>query len=65
MTKALSVFAAALVCFCGTNGCGPKPTEVGDLNITEVTFPDGKKVAAETMLRACLSIPIETAVNPG
>ena len=31
--------------------CGSKPADVGDLNITEVTFPNGRKVAAETMLR--------------
>lgn len=50
--KPFPVFAAALaVCAGVTCACGPKPSEVGDLNITEVTFPNGKTVAAETMLR--------------
>jgi uncharacterized protein len=36
---------------CGTWACSPRPTDVADLNITEVTFPSGKKVVAETLLR--------------
>jgi uncharacterized membrane protein (UPF0127 family) len=52
VVKPFPVFAAALaVCAGVTCACGPKPSEVGDLNITEVTFPNGKTVAAETMLR--------------
>ncbi|HEY2844725.1 MAG TPA: DUF192 domain-containing protein [Bryobacteraceae bacterium] len=44
--KRLYVLAAALlVC-----SCGPQ-TDAGNLNITEVTFPNGKTVTAETMLR--------------
>ena len=31
--------------------CGPKPTTLADLNTTEVTFPSGKTVQAEMMLR--------------
>jgi uncharacterized protein len=37
---------AAFLC-----ACGPKATEVGDMNATEITFPNGKTVIAETMLR--------------
>lgn len=48
MVNPSRAFAAALLLLCS---CGPKPTDVEDLNITEVTFPNGKKVAAETMLR--------------
>ena len=48
MVKALPVFATALLLLCA---CGPKATDVGDLNTTEVTFPNGKTVLAETMLR--------------
>ena len=52
MAKPTLVFAAALLlCACGACACGPRPAEVGDLNTTEVTFPNGKKVIAETMLR--------------
>ena len=42
------MFAAALLTLCA---CGPKATDVEDLNITEVTFPNGKTVKAETMVR--------------
>jgi uncharacterized membrane protein (UPF0127 family) len=48
VVRPLLACAAALLLL---SACGPKPTDVGDLNITEVTFPSGKKVAAETMLR--------------
>ncbi len=48
MVKLLAVFAAAFLFLCA---CGPKPTDVGDLNVTEITFPNGKTVTAETMLR--------------
>jgi uncharacterized membrane protein (UPF0127 family) len=43
--KWLPLFAAA-----GMLACGPKPDE-GLLNLTEVTFPNGKRVLAETMRR--------------
>jgi uncharacterized protein len=48
VVKPFPVFAAALLML---SACGTKPTEVEGLNITEVTFPNGKTVAAETMLR--------------
>ena len=48
MRKPLAAPAAALLLL---SACGPKPTEVGDPNTTEITFPDGKTVLAETMLR--------------
>lgn len=48
MVKPFPVLAAAALALCA---CGTKPTEVRDLNLTEVTFPNGKTVAAETMLR--------------
>ena len=48
MVKAFFAFAAVLLLL---PACGPKPTDVGDLNITEVAFPNGKTVLAETMLR--------------
>jgi uncharacterized membrane protein (UPF0127 family) len=52
VVKPLPVFAAALlVCVCGTCACGPNSTDAGELNTTEVTFPNGKSVIAETMLR--------------
>jgi uncharacterized membrane protein (UPF0127 family) len=53
VVKPLPVFAAALLlmCGCGTFACSPRPTDIGDLNTTEVTFPNGKKVLAETMLQ--------------
>ncbi len=47
MVKPTLVFAALL----WLSGCSTKPAEVADLNLTDVTFPNGKKVAAETMLR--------------
>ena len=49
MVKRFPVLAAAWMMLLGA--CGSKPAEVGDLNATEVTFPNGKKVIAETMLR--------------
>ena len=48
MLKQFQVFAAAVLAL---SACGTKPTEIADLNLTEVTFPNGKTVAAETMLR--------------
>ena len=48
MVKPFTALAAALLLL---SACSPKPTEVGDLNETEVTFPSGKTVTAETMLR--------------
>ena len=47
MVKRLSVLAPVLF-LCA---CGSKPTDVEDLNTTEITFPNGKTVIAETMLR--------------
>ena len=35
----------------GMWACGQKPTDAGSVNITQVTFPNGKSVAAETMLQ--------------
>jgi uncharacterized membrane protein (UPF0127 family) len=46
--KPLAACAAALLTLCA---CSPKATEVEGLNATEVTFPDGKTVIAETMLQ--------------
>jgi len=48
VVKLLPVFAAAFLFLCA---CGPKPADVEDLNSTEITFPNGKTVVAETMLR--------------
>ena len=48
MVKPLPVFAAALLILCA---CGSKTTEVEGLNTTEITFPNGKTVIAETMLQ--------------
>ena len=45
--KPLSVLTALLL----LAACGPKPTALADLNTTEVTFPGGQTVVAETMLR--------------
>src|SRR5205823_3858649 len=52
VTKPLTAFAAALLvlCACGTFSCS-KGTEVEGLNETEITFPNGKTVIAETMVR--------------
>jgi uncharacterized protein len=45
--RVLLVLAAALaIC-----GCESKQAEVGGLNLTEVTLPNGQKVTAETMLQ--------------
>jgi uncharacterized membrane protein (UPF0127 family) len=51
--KPLAVLSAALLalCACGTFSCGPKTSEVDGLSTTELTFPNGKTVIAETMLR--------------
>ena len=48
MAKPFSVVVTAALLL---SACGPKPTEVEGVNITEITFPNGKTVAAETMLR--------------
>ena len=46
MAKALPVLAAA---FLLVSACGPKATGEGELNTTEITFPNGRTVLAETM----------------
>ena len=46
MAKALPVLAAA---FLLVSACGPKTTGEGELNTTEITFPNGRTVLAETM----------------
>jgi uncharacterized membrane protein (UPF0127 family) len=46
VVKLLAVSAALFL----LAGCGSK-NEAGNLNTAEVTFPNGKKVVAETMLR--------------
>ncbi|MBZ5675202.1 MAG: DUF192 domain-containing protein [Acidobacteriia bacterium] len=50
--KPQAALAAALLvlCACGTFSCS-KATEVEGLNATEITFPNGKTVIAETMIR--------------
>lgn len=47
MVKLLAIFAALFL----STACGSKDTDAGNLNITEVTFPSGQKVVAETMRR--------------
>jgi uncharacterized membrane protein (UPF0127 family) len=47
VTKPLAAFAAALLVL---GGCGSKTSEVDGLNTTEITFPSGKTVIAETMV---------------
>lgn len=46
MVKLLTVYAARFL----LAGCGSK-NDAGNLNTAEVTFPNGKSVLAETMLR--------------
>jgi uncharacterized protein len=46
--KPLAAFAAAFLSLCA---CSPKISDVDGLNTTEITFPSGKTVVAETMLR--------------
>jgi uncharacterized protein len=46
--KPLAAFAAAFLSLCA---CSPKTSDVDGLNTTEITFPSGKTVVAETMLR--------------
>jgi len=46
--KRLAAFGAALLF---QYACGSKPSDVDGLNTTEITFPNGKTVVAETMLR--------------
>ena len=48
MTKPLAALAAAFLLLCG---CSSKTSEIDALNTTEITFPTGKTVIAETMLR--------------
>jgi hypothetical protein len=48
VVKPLAAFAASFLLL---TACGPKATDVGDLNTNEITFPNGKTVIAETMLR--------------
>jgi uncharacterized membrane protein (UPF0127 family) len=43
--KPLAAFAATFLVLCG---CGSKTSEVDGLNTTEITFPNGKTVIAET-----------------
>jgi uncharacterized protein len=43
--KPLAAFAAALLAL---SGCSSKTSEVDGLNTTEITFPNGKTVIAET-----------------
>jgi len=45
--KPLAAFAAALLVL---GGCSSKTSEVDGLNTTEITFPNGKTVIAETMV---------------
>jgi uncharacterized membrane protein (UPF0127 family) len=48
VVKPLAVFAAAFLLLCA---CGSKTSDVDGLNTTQVTFPNGQTVVAETMLR--------------
>lgn len=45
MLRLLLVGFALILC-----SCGDAPTKLEDLNTTEITFPNGAKVVAETML---------------
>ena len=47
MAKPFLVFVFALL----LSACGTSSRDAGNLNITEVTFPNGKTVIAETMLQ--------------
>jgi len=47
VAKAFPAFIAALF----LSACGSRSPDAGILNTTEVTFPNGQKVIAETMLR--------------
>jgi uncharacterized protein len=46
--KPLAAFAAAFLSLCA---CGSKTSDIDGLNTMEITFPNGKTVVAETMLR--------------
>ena len=46
MLRALLPLLALLAC-----SCGEAPTKMEDLNATEITFPNGSKVLADTMLQ--------------
>lgn len=46
MLRVLLPLAALILC-----SCGEAPTKVEDLNTTEITFPNGTKILADTMLQ--------------
>ncbi|HEV8413204.1 MAG TPA: DUF192 domain-containing protein [Bryobacteraceae bacterium] len=46
MAKALPALSALFLLL---SACGPKTTGEGELNTTEITFPNGRAVLAETM----------------
>src|SRR6516162_2929694 len=46
MLKVLLPLAALIL-----SSCGDAPTKLEDLNATEITFPNGSKMLAETMLQ--------------
>jgi len=48
VAKAFLAVVSALVLLCA---CGTRSSDAGNLNLTEVTFPNGKTVVAETMLQ--------------
>jgi uncharacterized membrane protein (UPF0127 family) len=47
----MRVFTVPATCVLGVllTACGDKPTTIQDLNATEVTLPNGKKIMAESM----------------
>jgi len=50
--KPLAAFAAAFLVYgCVLSGCSSKTSEVDGMNTTEITFPNGKTVIAETMVQ--------------
>jgi uncharacterized membrane protein (UPF0127 family) len=46
MLRVLFPLAAVILC-----SCGEAPTKLEDLNATEITFPNGTKILADTMLQ--------------
>ena len=46
MLRVLFPLAALILC-----SCGEAPTKLEDLNATEITFPNGTKILADTMLQ--------------